>query len=53
LPALLSSLGQAGLQQAPMYRALPVAQAQVPPQLSDLPPLLPSLGQLGLQQAPL
>jgi hypothetical protein len=29
-----------------------VAQAQVPPQLSDLPPLLPSLGQIGLQQLP-
>jgi len=50
MPPRLSSVGQFGVQQVPMYKALPLAQLQVPPQLSDFPPWLPSVGQFGLQQ---
>jgi hypothetical protein len=52
MPALLPSLGQFAVQQAPMYEVVPVGQGQVPPQPLDMPPSLPSLGQFGVQQLP-
>jgi hypothetical protein len=47
----LPSTGQFGVQQAPMYDVVPLAQPHVLPQPSDMPPRLPSAGQLGVQQA--
>jgi hypothetical protein len=52
MPARLPSVGQLGVQHAPMYVIAPIGQPQVPPQPSDLPALLPSAAQLGLQQLP-
>ena len=52
VPLLQVSLqAQVGLQQVPMYRVVPMAHVQVPPQPSLLPQV-PSLGQLGVQQLP-
>jgi hypothetical protein len=49
---LLPSVGQFGVQHAPMYDVVPAGQGQVPPQPLDMPPSLPSLGQVGVQQLP-
>jgi hypothetical protein len=52
IPPRLPSVGQFGVQHAPMYEVVPVGQGQVPPQPLDMPPSLPSLGQVGVQQLP-
>jgi hypothetical protein len=50
MPPRLPSLGQLALQQAPWYTTVPLGQAQVLPQPSDMLPRLPSAGQFGMQQ---
>jgi hypothetical protein len=51
-PARLPSVGQLGVQQAPMYIIAPIGQVHLPPQPSDIPAALPSAGQVGVQQLP-
>jgi hypothetical protein len=52
MPPRLPSIGQLGVQQAPMTIVEPFGQSQVLPHPSDMPALLPSAGQDGLQQLP-
>ena len=53
LPPQLPSVGHCGLQQAPLYKVVPLPHGHVRPHPSDIPPLLPSAGHAGAQHWPM